>query len=69
MCVCVCVCVSVCACVCLTKQAIRDDVEHAGAKYVEGQSVVVDANLVTSRVPDDLPDFCKALIAGMMARA
>ncbi|KAL5015905.1 hypothetical protein ScPMuIL_005494 [Solemya velum] len=42
--------------------AIKDDVENAGALY-EDASVVVDGNLITSRKPPDLPDFCKALIA------
>lgn len=46
--------------------AIRDDVKHAGANYVD-KSVVVDGNLITSRQPDDLPDFCKAIIAALRA--
>lgn len=41
--------------------AIRDDVMNAGATYVD-EPVVVDGNLVTSRVPDDLPMFLPALI-------
>jgi protease I len=41
--------------------AIKDDLINAGANYVD-QSVVVDANIVSSRSPDDLPDFCRALI-------
>ncbi|MFB6102449.1 MAG: DJ-1/PfpI family protein, partial [Haloplanus sp.] len=32
------------------------DIENAGAEFVD-DSVVVDDNLVTSRVPDDLPAF------------
>ncbi len=42
--------------------AIKDDVVNAGAKYVDVE-VVVDRNLVTSRKPDDLPSFCRAIIA------
>ncbi|RJP69168.1 MAG: type 1 glutamine amidotransferase [Candidatus Abyssobacteria bacterium SURF_17] len=42
--------------------AIKDDLVNAGAKYVD-QSVVVDGNIVSSRTPDDLPDFCKAIIS------
>lgn len=42
--------------------AIKDDIENAGAIY-EDAAVVVDRNLVTSRTPSDLPDFCKAIIA------
>jgi protease I len=41
--------------------AIKDDVIHAGAKYVD-EEVVVDDNLVTSRKPEDLPAFCAASI-------
>lgn len=42
--------------------AIKDDVENAGGIY-EDSPVVVDGNLITSRLPKDLPDFCKAIIA------
>ena len=42
--------------------AIKDDVIHAGAEWVDAE-VVVDRNLVTSRKPDDLPAFCRAAIA------
>jgi protease I len=41
--------------------AIKDDLVNAGANYVD-QSVVVDDNIVSSRSPDDLPDFCRAII-------
>ena len=41
--------------------AIKDDVIHAGAEWVDFE-VVVDRNLVTSRKPDDLPAFCIACI-------
>lgn len=41
--------------------AIKDDMVNAGAHWVD-QEVVVDENLVTSRTPDDLPAFMKALI-------
>ena len=36
--------------------SVRKDLENAGAK-VQDASVVVCSNLVTSRTPDDLPDF------------
>ena len=39
-------------------QAIKDDVIHAGGKYVD-EEVVVDGNLITSRKPTDLPAFCR----------
>jgi len=44
--------------------AIKDDVENAGATY-EDAAVVVDGNLITSRTPDDLPQFCTALIKAL----
>ncbi len=46
--------------------AIKDDVINAGARW-EDAEVVVDANLVTSRKPDDLPAFCKAMIEVLSA--
>jgi protease I len=42
--------------------SIRDDMENAGAKW-EDNPVVVDGNLITSRYPDDLPEFCHAIIS------
>ncbi len=41
--------------------AIKDDMTNAGAEWVD-QEVVVDGKLITSRVPDDLPAFMKAVI-------
>ncbi len=41
--------------------AIKDDLVHAGANWVD-EAVVVDGNLVTSRTPDDLPVFMPAVI-------
>lgn len=43
---------------------IKDDLENAGAKWVDAP-VVVDRNFVSSRKPDDLPDFCRAMIEVM----
>ena len=40
---------------------IRDDMINAGARYVD-QAVVTDGNLVTSRVPSDLPEFARAMM-------
>lgn len=42
-------------------QAIKDDLIHAGAEWVDGEAVV-DGNLVTSRTPADLPAFCREII-------
>lgn len=42
-------------------RAIRDDMINAGANWVD-RDVVVDDNLVTSRMPSDLPAFCREII-------
>jgi protease I len=42
--------------------SVADDLRLAGAEWVDAP-VMVDGNLVTSRVPDDLPDFSRELIA------
>lgn len=47
---------------------IRDDVRLAGARYRD-KPVVTDRNLVTSRVPDDLPAFNQAIVALFVASA
>lgn len=44
--------------------ALRDDLKAAGAKY-EDSEVVVDGNLITSRMPDDLPAFCRELMKAL----
>ena len=44
--------------------AIRDDLEHAGARWTDAE-VVVDGNLITSRTPDDLPAFMRAVIEAL----
>ena len=41
--------------------SIADDVRNAGAEW-EDSEVVVDGHLVSSRKPDDLPAFLRALI-------
>jgi protease I len=38
--------------------SVSTDMKNAGATYLN-KSVVVDGNLVTSRFPADLPDFCR----------
>lgn len=43
---------------------IRDDLVNAGASWVD-EPVVVDGNIVSSRVPSDLPAFGEALVAGL----
>ena len=44
--------------------AIKDDVINAGATFVD-QEVVQDGNIITSRVPSDLPAFCRTIIAAL----
>ena len=44
--------------------SIKDDVINAGAHYKD-QEVVRDGNLITSRKPDDLPAFCREIIAAL----
>ena len=48
--------------------AIKDDLTNAGAKFVD-EEVVVDGNLITSRKPDDLPAFCRAILKALEQRA
>ncbi|MBC8447708.1 MAG: type 1 glutamine amidotransferase [Chloroflexi bacterium] len=44
--------------------AIKDDLVNAGAIYLD-QPVVRDGNLITSRLPDDLPFFCRTIIEAL----
>ncbi len=44
--------------------AIRHDVMNAGAHWVDEQCVV-DGNVITARKPDDMPAFCKAILAAL----
>ena len=41
--------------------AIKDDMVHAGADWMD-QEVVVDKKLVTSRTPADLPAFMRSIL-------
>ena len=40
---------------------IKDDLINAGAIWQDA-AVVVDRNFVSSRKPDDLPEFCRAIV-------
>jgi protease I len=46
--------------------SIRTDLQNAGADVVD-EEVVVDGNLITSRNPDDLPAFNRAIIDALVA--
>jgi protease I len=41
---------------------------HAGAQYVD-EEVVVEGNLITSRVPTDLPAFCREIVNALKTHA
>lgn len=41
---------------------IKDDLTNAGAKW-EDAAVVIDRHFVSSRKPDDLPDFCRGIVS------
>lgn len=50
---------------------IKDDVIHAGGDW-RNEAVVVDGNLITSQLPNDLPQFLARILdalAGSDARA
>jgi len=44
--------------------SIRDDMVNAGAEWVD-EAVVKDGNLISSRVPPDLPAFSRTLIESL----
>lgn len=47
---------------------IRDDVENAGATWVDS-AVVEDGNVITARTPPDLPYFAAAIVSYLGASA
>jgi protease I len=44
--------------------AVRDDLVNAGAEFVDVPAVR-DGNILTGRVPDDLPEFCQEIIMAL----
>jgi protease I len=44
--------------------SLQTDLRNAGAQWVD-EELVTDGNLITSRKPDDLPAFSKALVAAL----
>jgi protease I len=44
--------------------SIKDDMINAGADWID-EEVVVDGNIITSRSPEDLPAFCRAIIGAL----
>lgn len=49
---------------CTSTPGIKDDLVNAGATWVD-EEVVVDRTMISSRKPDDLPAFCRAIIEMM----
>ncbi|MBO3840105.1 MAG: DJ-1/PfpI family protein [Candidatus Brockarchaeota archaeon] len=43
-------------------EAIKDDLINAGAIF-EDVPAIRDGNIITGRVPDDLPEFCREIIS------
>jgi protease I len=43
---------------------LQDDIRNAGGEWADFP-VLVDRNLITSRQPDDLPQFCDALLGAL----
>ncbi|MEA2016245.1 MAG: type 1 glutamine amidotransferase domain-containing protein [Actinomycetota bacterium] len=41
--------------------AIATDLRNAGGQYLD-REVIADGNIVTSRIPDDLPAFCSTIL-------
>jgi protease I len=46
---------------CTSSTGIKDDLINAGAEWIN-EPVVVDRNMISSRSPADLPEFCRAII-------
>lgn len=44
--------------------AVKDDLINAGAEFIN-QPAVRDGNIITARVPDDLPEFCQLIIEAL----
>jgi protease I len=44
--------------------SVKDDVINAGGRY-EDQEVVRDGTLITSRMPEDLPAFCRTILEAL----
>ena len=44
--------------------SVRDDLVNSGAEFVD-EAVVQDGNIITSRNPNDLPEFCAAIIEAL----
>jgi protease I len=45
-------------------EAVRDDLINAGCRF-EDVPAIRDGNIITGRVPDDLPEFCQEIIEAL----
>lgn len=52
---------------CTSCPSIKDDLTNAGAEWLD-EAVVVDRHFISSRKPDDLPQFCPAIIKAMLGK-
>ena len=52
---------------CTSTPGIKDDLINAGAIW-EDAPVVIDRNMVSSRRPDDLPQFCRGILEVLTRR-
>ncbi|MCE5283963.1 MAG: type 1 glutamine amidotransferase [Deltaproteobacteria bacterium] len=48
--------------------SLRDDLVNAGAEFVDAP-VVRDGHVITSRMPNDLPEFCQEIITALCEKA
>ena len=48
-------------------KAVKDDLINAGAVFID-EPAIRDGNIITGRVPDDLPEFCLLIIEALSER-
>lgn len=53
---------------CTGSRGIKDDMENAGATWVDAPALR-EGNLVWGRVVEDIPDFCRELVAACVEQA
>jgi protease I len=53
---------------CTGSRGIKDDMENAGATWVD-EPAFREGNLVWGRVVEDIPDFCRELVAALIDKA
>ena len=53
---------------CTGSRGIKDDLEHAGGVWVDAPAFR-EGNVVWGRIVDDIPDFCRELVAALAEQA